>query len=398
MPSPDAFAPVHAELVEIRRTLHADPELGLEVPRTAAFVAEKLRSWGVEVVGGIGGHGVVGTIRGRLRPEAPIVGLRADMDALPIQEAADVAWRSRTAGRMHACGHDGHMAMLLGAARHLASTRDFVGTARLIFQPGEEGAGGALAMLADELFDRFPCDAIYGLHNWPGLPVGHFAIGPGPSMAGGAFFDIRVIGRGAHGAAPETGVDAVLAAAQIIGAVQGIVSRALSPLEPAVVSISRVQAGDAYNVMPSTVTLGGTARWLHRETRQKLEAMLARTVECVAAACGASATLDWRVLFAPLHNDERHATLMADAAEMIVGRERVCRNADPVMVSEDFSYMLERVPGAYIRMGVGDTASLHDPDYAFDDAALPFGAALLASLVERVDSVDEGRRGIDHRP
>ena len=225
MPSLDAIIPFHAELTAIRRDLHAHPELGLEVPRTAALIAERLRAWGVEeVVGSVGGHGIVATIHGRSGARGPVVGLRADMDALPIEEVADVPWRSGIAGRMHACGHDGHMAMLLGAARHLASTRDFAGTARLIFQPGEEGAGGALAMIGDGLFERFPCDAIYGLHNWPGLPLGAFAIGPGPSMAGGAFFDIEVRGRGAHGGAPETGVDAVLAAAQITIAVQGIVS------------------------------------------------------------------------------------------------------------------------------------------------------------------------------
>ncbi len=385
MPSLDAIAPFHAELTAIRRDLHANPELGLDVPRTAAILADRLQAWGVEVAEGVGGHGVVGTIHGQ-GGAGPNIGLRADMDALPIEEAVDVPWRSRSSGRMHACGHDGHTAMLLGAARHLAATRAFEGTARVIFQPGEEGAGGALAMLADGLFDCYPCDAIYGLHNSPGRALGSFAIAPGPFMAGGAFFDIVIDGVGAHGGAPETGVDAILVAAQIVSAAQGIVARGLSALEPAVLSITRIAGGEAYNVMPASVTLGGTASGLRPETLPKLEQKLRRTVEHVAASFGEKARLEWRVMFDPLVNDDVHAMSMADAASALVGEGKVVRDAAPVMVSEDFSFMLGKVPGAYIMMGIGDTADLHTPAYAFDDAAILFGSAFLAGLVERSSS------------
>ena len=380
MSSLDAIAPHHRSLTAIRRDLHAHPELGLDVPRTAALVADRLAAWGIEVATGVGGHGVVGTIHG-LR-QGPAIGLRADMDALPIEETADVPWRSTVAGRMHACGHDGHTTMLLGAARHLAETRRFAGTARLIFQPGEEGAGGALAMLADNLFARFPCDAVYGLHNRPGTPLGTFSIRPGAFMAGGAFFDIRVAGVGAHGGRPETGVDPVVAAAQVVTAVQAIVARSLSPHEPAVLSVTRIAGGASYNVIPSEVLLSGTARAMSAATLHQLEHLLRRTAEGVAAGLGATASLEFRVLFNPLVNDPAHAATMADVAASLVGEAAVERNDAPVMVSEDFSFMLEQVPGAYIQMGIGEAASLHNPAYAFNDAAIPYGAAFLSRLVE----------------
>jgi amidohydrolase len=376
----DALAPYQDELVAIRHDLHAHPELGLEVPRTAALVAEKLKSWGIEVETGVGGHGVVGTIRGE--GNGPVIGLRADMDALPIEEAADVPWRSTTPGRMHACGHDGHTTMLLGTAKYLAANPRFKGVARLIFQPGEEGAGGALAMLADGLFDRFPCDAVYGLHNRPGLELGRFAINPGPSMAGGAFFDLTVKGVGAHGGRPETGVDPIVVAAQIVSAAQGIVARSLSPHEPAVLSITKIVGGNSYNVIPAEVVMCGTARGLQPQTLPKMEDLFRRTAEGIAAGLGASVALDWRVIFAPLINDPIHTTAMADAAAALVGEARISRNEPPLMVSEDFSFMLGKVPGAYMHLGIGDSAALHNPAYAFNDAAIPFGAAFFARLVE----------------
>ena len=384
MSSLEAIAPFHADLTAIRRDIHAHPELGLDVPRTAALVAERLKAWGVdEVAVGVGGHGVVGTIHGEAGGNGPVIGLRADMDALPMEETADVPWRSLTPGVMHACGHDGHTTMLLGAARYLASTRRFRGSARLIFQPGEEGAGGALAMLADGLFERFPCDAVYGLHNRPNLETGRFSIRPGSAMAGGAFFDVVVRGVGSHGAKPEMGVDPVFVAAQIVSALQGIVSRGLSPQEPAVLSITRIQGGEAYNVIPDSVTFGGTARWLHPKTMPKVEALFKRTVEQVAAGLGASAGIDWRVLFGALVNEPAHTTVIADAAAALVGDAMVERDAEPNMGSEDFSFMLEKVPGAYINLGIGPTANLHNPGYAFNDEAIPYGSALLARLVER---------------
>ena len=377
----EAIAPFHAELTAIRRDLHAHPELGLDVPRTAAVVAERLKAWGIEVATGIGGHGVVGTIRGV--GNGPVIGLRADMDALPIEEAVDVPWRSTRAGRMHACGHDGHTAMLLGTARYLAETRRFRGVAQVIFQPGEEGAGGALAMLADGLFERFPCDAVYGLHNRPGLELGRFTIGPGPTKAAGAFFDLTIHGVGAHGGRPETGVDPIVVGAQIVCALQGIVARNLSPFEPAVLSITRFAGGNSYNVIPADVLLSGTARGLQAGTLPKMETLIRRTAEGIANALGATATLDWRVLFSALVNDPIHAAAMADTAAAMVGEDRIERNEKPAMVSEDFAYMLEKVPGAYIQLGIGDAAELHNPAYAFNDAAIPYGAAFFASLVER---------------
>jgi hippurate hydrolase len=379
----EAIAPFHEELTAIRRELHANPELGLDTPRTAALVAERLASWGIEVATGVGGHGVVGTIKGS-GGDGPIVGLRADMDALPILEAADVPWKSQVAGRMHACGHDGHTTMLLGTAKYLAETRRFRGAARLIFQPGEEGAGGALAMLDDGLFERFPCDAVYGLHNRPNIELGRFCIGAGPFMAGGAFFDITVTGRGAHGGRPETSIDPVVVAAHLVSALQGIVARNMPPFEPAVLSVTMIHGGDAYNVIPDAVTLSGTARGLRPTTLPKIEALARRAAEGVAASFGATAKIDWRVLFAPLINDPAHATVMADAAADLAGEGKVEREGSPTMGSEDFAFMLEKVPGAYIQMGIGPTAELHNPSYAFNDEAIPHGAAFFARLVERV--------------
>ena len=379
----DAIAPYVDDLTAIRHDLHAHPELGLEVPRTAALVAERLAGWGIEVATGVGGHGVVGTIHGEAPGNGPVIGLRADMDALPIDEAADVPWRSTTQGRMHACGHDGHTTMLLGAARYLAATRRFKGSVRLVFQPGEEGAGGALAMLDDGLFERFPCDAIYGLHNRPGLELGRFAIGAGPFMAGGSFFDIRVKGRGAHGGRPDQGIDPILVAAHIVTALQGIVARNVAPIEPAVISVTTIAGGNAYNVIPAEVTLSGTARGLHGGTLPKLEQLARRTVDGVATAFGATAEVDWRVIFTPLVNDAAHTTTMADAAADLVGEGRVERNEHPTMGAEDFAFMLERVPGGYIQLGIGPSADLHNPSYAFNDAAIPYGSAFFARLVER---------------
>ena len=381
MSSLDALAPYQDDLVAMRRHLHAHPELGLDVPETARLVAETLARHGVTVETGIGGHGVVGTIRGS--GDGPTIGLRADMDALPIHELADVPWRSTVPGRMHACGHDGHTTMLLGAARYLAATRRFEGTARVIFQPGEEGAGGALAMLADGLFERFPCDAVYGLHNRPGLALGAFAIGPGPFMAGGAFFDIAIVGRGAHAGMPQFGVDSIVVAAQVVTALQTIVSRNLDPLEPAVLGVTMIEGGHAYNVIPGETMLRGTARGMTSHTLATLEALVRRTVEGVTAGLGASARIDWRLIFAPLVNVPAHATRMADAAASLVGEATVRRDEPPTMGSEDFAFMLETVPGAYIHMGIGDAAGLHHPAYAFNDAAIPYGAAFLARLVER---------------
>ncbi len=372
----------HDELTEFRRDIHAHPELGLEEHRTAERVANKLAEWGVEVHRGVGKTGVVGVLR--VGDGSQKIGLRADMDALPIHEETNLPYSSRNPGRMHACGHDGHTTMLLGAAKYLADTKNFQGTVNFIFQPGEEGIGGALAMLNDGLFERFPCQTIFGMHNRPGMPVGQYAITPGVGMAGGAFFDIAITGKGAHGARPEESIDSALVACHIGAALQSIVSRNVPPQDMAVLSVTRVLAGDAYNVIPQTATLGGTVRTMKRETMQLVEANMKRVASHVAAGFGAEATVDFRVIFAPLVNNLDHARDFADAAADLVGEAKVNRNKPPANASEDFSFMLEKVPGAYINLGNGeDSASVHNPAYNFNDAAIPYGVALFASIVER---------------
>ncbi|MBR0651407.1 amidohydrolase [Roseomonas terrae] len=377
----DAIRRDHAELTAIRQDLHAHPELGMQEHRTAARVAELLESWGVEVHRGIGVTGVVGVLRSGTGNRA--VGLRADMDALPIEELNDVSYRSTAKGVMHACGHDGHTTMLLGAAKYLAESRNFDGIVHFIFQPGEEGCGGALAMLEDRLFERFPCDAIFGMHNRPGMKLGEYGIRSGPTAAGGAFFDIAIAGKGAHGARPEASIDPVLTACHVTTALQSIVSRTLSPRDPAVVSVTKVVGGEAYNVIPETATISGTARFFTREVGEQIEEAMRRVAEGVAAGFGATATLSWRLIFAPTINDATQTEAYADAAADLVGSEKVARNNPPGMGSEDFSFMMEKVPGAYIHVGNGPGAMPHNPRYQFNDEAIPYGAALYARLVER---------------
>jgi amidohydrolase len=381
------IAEFHEELKEWRRDIHAHPELGFEEQRTADFVAQRLAEFGCEVFRGIGKTGVVGRLRAGDSPRS--IGLRADMDCLPIEEATNLTYRSQNAGRMHACGHDGHTTMLLGAARHLAETRDFDGTVNLIFQPAEEGLGGGAAMVADGLFDRFPCDAIFAMHNRPGLAVGKFQIRTGAMMAGGAYFDIAVTGRGAHGARPEAGIDPVLTASHIAIALQTIVSRNLRPLDTAVVSVTQIHAGEAYNVIPERAVIRGTARCFSRETMAMIEHNMRRIASGVAGGFGATAELDFRLIFPPLVNDTEEACFIADVAAELVGADNVNRDGNLVMASEDFSYMLEKRPGAYIQIGNGDGADgaggceVHNPGYDFNDAALPFGASLFARLAEK---------------
>jgi len=367
-----------------RRDIHAHPELGFEEKRTAELVASSLQSWGVEVHRGIGRTGVVGVLRSGKSSRS--VGLRADMDALPIQEANTFAHRSRHEGRMHACGHDGHTTMLLGAAKYLAQTRNFDGTVHLIFQPAEEGIGGARAMIEDGLFKRFPCQAVFGMHNRPGMPLGKFAVRAGPMMAGGAFFDIDVTGRGAHGARPESGIDSVLVAAHIATALQSIVSRNVRPVETAVLSVTQIHAGDAYNVIPQTARLSGTVRCFSNEVMKLIEENLKKISQGVAAGFGASARTDFRATFAPLINDAREAEFAAEVCAEVVGAQSVRRDPALIMASEDFSFMLAEVPGCYINIGNGDgegACEVHNPAYDFNDAALPYGASFFARLVEK---------------
>jgi amidohydrolase len=373
----------HAELTGIRRDLHANPELGLDTHRTADVVAGLLTSWGIEVHRLVDGAGIVGVLRSGNGPRS--VGLRADMDALPIHEQTGAVHKSRTSGVMHACGHDGHTTMLLGAARYLAETRQFNGTVNFIFQPGEEGAGGALAMLADGLLERFPSDELYGLHNRPGMPVGHFSITPGTAMAGGAFFDIVINGRGAHGAWPNSSIDPVIAACHIGTALQTVVARNVPPADMGVLSVTKIEGGDAYNVIPERARMGGTVRAMKRETLNLMEAGLKRIAVAVAEGLGARAEVDYRLIFAPLVNAPEPARAIADAAAEIVGEANVDRHKGPAAASEDFAFMLEKVPGAYINLGNGETsAQVHNNRYDFNDEAIPYGATMFARLVERL--------------
>jgi amidohydrolase len=385
----------HNELTSWRHDIHAHPELGFEESRTADLVAKKLAEFGVEVHRGIGKTGVVGRLRLGNSPRS--IGLRADLDALPIKEANTFDWRSRNEGRMHACGHDGHTTMLLGAAKYLAETRNFDGTVNFIFQPAEEGLGGGDAMVKDGLFERFPCDAIFGMHNRPGLPVGKFAIRSGPMMAGGAYFDIAVTGKGAHGARPESSIDPVLVASHITTALQSIVSRNVRPVDTAVLSVTQIHGGDAYNVIPQTAVMRGTVRAFSNETLALLKERMAQIASGVASGFGASASLDFRIVFLPLVNDAGETQFIADTAAELVGAENVNRNVGLVMASEDFSYMLQACPGAYIQIGNGEgkgACEVHNPSYDFNDDILPLGASLFARLAEkRLERLTQSGRG-----
>ena len=381
MPVLNRVAAYAAEMTEWRRDLHAHPELGLQEHRTSEVVAQKLAEWGIEVTRGIAGTGLVGTLRNGTSTRA--IGLRADMDALEMSEANDFEHRSQNPGAMHACGHDGHTTMLLGAAKYLAETRNFNGTVNLIFQPAEEGVGGALAMLKDGLFERFPCDFIYGMHNRPGLPVGRFITGRNARAAGGSFFDIQITGKGAHGAHPQQSIDPVMVACHIATALQTIVSRNISAMDTAVLSITRIQSGDAYNVIPQHAVLAGTVRTMKRETMDLIEHNMRRLATSIATGFGAEATLDFRVIFAPMVNNTDEAILLGDAAADLVGEDNVNRDAPAGMGSEDFSFMMERVPGAHINLGNGDSAALHNHLYDFNDEIIPYGVALWAAITEK---------------
>jgi amidohydrolase len=369
------------ELTAIRRDIHAHPELGLEEQRTAELVARTLESYGIEVHRRVGKTGIVGVLRSGNGPAT--IGLRADMDALPMSEQTGRPYASQNPGKMHACGHDGHTTMLLGAARYLAETRNFNGTVNFIFQPGEEGCGGALAMLEDGLFERFPCDAVFGMHNWPGMPIGQYGIKPGAFLAGGAFFDIEIRGKGSHGAKPEMGVDPVLTACHVNTALQSIVSRNVRPADTAVVSVTKISGGDAYNVIPQTAHLGGTVRAFRKDVLTLAEERMREIAQGVASGFGATAKLDFRVIFAPLTNSAEHTRAIADTAAEIVGEASVDRAAPALSGSEDFAFMLEKVPGAYILLGNGDSADPHNPTYDFNDEVTPFGASVYARLIER---------------
>jgi len=378
-----AIAAFHDDMTQWRRDIHAHPELGFEETRTSDLVAEKLEQFGCEVHRGIGKTGVVGSLR--IGNSTRAIGLRADMDALPIQEENTFDHRSRHDGKMHACGHDGHTTMLLGAARYLAETRNFDGQVHFIFQPAEEGIGGARAMIDDGLFEQFPCDAIFGMHNRPGLPLGQFAVRSGAMMAGGAFFDIDITGVGAHGARPESGVDSVVVASHIVTALQTIVSRNARPLDTAVVSVTQIHSGDAYNVIPQRARLSGTVRAFSRDVMTLVEERMEKIARGVAEGFGATAECDFRLIFAPTTNNHEEAEYAAEICNRVVGPENVERNPPLIMASEDFSFMLEQVPGCYINVGNGEgdgVCEVHNPGYDFNDQALPLGASFFARLIE----------------
>ena len=384
------IAQYHPEITALRRDLHAHPELGFEERYTAGRVAEALKLCGVdEVHTGIGKTGVVAVVRGERNTSGKMIGLRADMDALPLTEHNDFAWKSATAGRMHACGHDGHTAMLVGAARYLAETRAFDGTAVLVFQPGEEGYAGARAMIQDGLFDRFPVESIYGMHNWPSMRPGTVGINPGPMMAASDRITITVTGRGGHGAHAYTTVDPVLVAAHLITAVQSIVSRNVRPVESAVISLCAMQAGNmgAMSVIPDTATLVGTVRTFSPTVQALVERRLSELCGAVAMGFGATATVQYERMYPATINSAAEAHFAADVATSLLGREHVVRDLEPSMGSEDFSFMLQVKPGAYFRIGQGEengvgSCFLHNSRYDFNDEILPLGAALHASLVE----------------
>ncbi len=382
------IAAFHPELTSLRRDLHAHPELGFEEVYTSARVIEALKLCGVdEVHTGIGKTGVVGVVRGKRSASGKMIGLRADMDALTMTEHNDFAWKSSKAGMMHGCGHDGHTTMLVGAARYLAETRNFDGTAVLIFQPGEEGFAGAKAMIEDGLFARFPVDSVYGMHNWPAMKPGTIGINPGPMMAAADKVTIEITGRGGHGAHAYLTIDPVLVAAHIITAVQSIVSRNVRPIDNAVISLCAIQAGDlhAMSVVPGKATLVGTVRTFSPDVQDMVERRLQELCSAVALGFGATATVQFERIYPATINSLDEALFAGDVAEALVGAGNTVRDMEPSMGAEDFSFMLQTKPGAYMRIGQGGEGScfLHNSRYDFNDDILPLGSALHASLVEQ---------------
>ncbi|MSQ54615.1 MAG: amidohydrolase [Betaproteobacteria bacterium] len=377
----------HAELIHIRRDIHANPELGFEETRTSQIVADKLAEYGVEVHRGIAKTGIVGVVKGKSTKSGRAIGLRADMDCLPMHETGNLPYKSKVNGRMHACGHDGHTTMLLGAARYLAHSRNFDGTAYLIFQPAEEGGGGGQVMVKEGLFERFPCEAVYALHNWPGLPAGQMSVRPGPMMAATDEIKIKVSGRGGHAALPHFAVDPVVVTAHIITALQTIVSRNANPLDALVVSLCSMQTSQvgAFNVIPGHVELIGTARTFRPETREMAEKRIREIATSVALGLGASAEVEYRRGYPATINTEKEAHFAARVGEKVFGKHNVITDGEPTMGGEDFSYMLQACPGAYVFLGQGGMQGgcfLHNPSYDFNDDVIPLGASYLSALVE----------------
>ncbi len=382
MPIKNRLGELHAEITEWRRDIHANPEILFETHRTAALVAAKLNEFGCdEIVTGIGRTGVVGVIKGKTDTKGMVIGLRADMDALPIYEATGVDYASKTPGAMHACGHDGHTAMLLGAAKYMAETRNFDGTVVLIFQPAEEGGGGGKEMVDDGMLDRWNVQEVYGMHNMPGIPVGTIAVRHGAAFAAADQFEIHVEGKGGHAAMPHKTIDTTLVAAQIVVALQSIVSRNVDPIEQAVVSTCTFRTeSEAHNVIPQHVLLKGTVRTLKAEIRDLVEANLIRVATATAEAYGAKATVNYHRGYPILINHDEPTDFAAEIAQKVTGKPAI--HVPPTMGGEDFAYMLEERPGSYILLGNGDTPMVHHPEYNFDGEAIPYGSSWFAELVE----------------
>jgi amidohydrolase len=385
MPIVNRIAALTDEIAAWRHDFHEHPELLYDVHRTAGIVAERLREFGCdEVTTGIGRTGVVGVIRGRSNDSGRVIGLRADMDALPIEEASGVPYASKTPGLMHACGHDGHTAMLLGAAKYLTETRNFDGTAIMIFQPAEEGGAGGKAMIDDGLMTRWGVQEVYGLHNMPGLPEGHFEITPGPILASADSFEITVHGKGGHGGmGPHRAVDSVLIGSEIVGALQSIVARNVDPMKTAVVSVCVFNAGTAFNVIPPTASLGGTVRTFDPAVRDLVERRIAEIADGIARAYGGSAETKYERKYPATINHERETVIAAEVARDVVGADRVNDRATPIMGGEDFSFMLLERPGAFIFLGMGEGAECHHPAYKFNDQILGHGASYWVRMIEK---------------
>ena len=384
MPVVNRIAEFHEEMTAWRRHIHANPETAFEENDTADYVALRLHEFGIDVHRGLAGTGVVGTLRGE-KGNGPAIALRADMDALDIEEKNGFGHKSRNPGKMHACGHDGHTAMLLGAAKYLAETRRFAGTVHFVFQPAEENEGGGRVMIEDGLFERFPSEAVYGMHNIPGIPVGEFAVRPGPIMASFDIFEITLTGTGTHAATPHLGRDAMVAAAQLVTALQTIHSRTVSPFDSAVVSVTQVHAGDTWNVIPEEVVVRGTTRAFKEHVQEHMEAEIRRISAGIAATFAVAAETRYERRYPPTVNDPREAELTARVAGDVAGSANVSLDKDPMMGAEDFAFMLNEKPGAYVWIGNGPRdggCMLHNPNYDFNDDILPLGASYWARLVE----------------
>lgn len=383
MPTVNRFAEFHDEITAWRRDIHHNPEILYDVKRTAATVAEKLLTFGLDdVVTGIGRTGVVGVIRGRKADSGKVIGLRADMDALPIHEATGKPYASQVEGKMHACGHDGHTAMLLGAAKYLAETRNFDGIAVVIFQPAEEGGAGGRAMVKDGLMERWGIQEVYGMHNLPGIPLGHFATRPGAIMASTDEFNIDILGRGGHAAMPHTANDPIIIGTTLVQALQTIVARTVDPVHSAVVSVTKFNAGNAHNIITDTAQIGGTVRTLDAGVRDLVEKRISQIADGIAQAYEAEIKVRYRRSYPVTHNHLAETEFAARVAEDVVGKPNVDPNMPPLLGGEDFSYMLEERPGAFVFVGNGDSAGLHSPDYDFDDDAIPYGCSYWVRLVE----------------